>query len=1086
MRKLFIIWIAFALGSSLNAQTDCGPGTYWDAIESLCLPSNGCPGDLDNDGVVTTSDLLELLIGFGDTCSCQSDSDDDGVCDEEEVLGCTDVQACNYSIVSTEDNGSCVYPPEFYNCNGNCIADNDGDGICNELEIFGCTIDAANNYDPMATEDDGSCEIFGCIVAIACNFNPSATIDDGNCFFYCPGCTDISACNYDSEAIQDDGTCTYPIDFYGIDYVDCDGICLNDVDGDGICAEDEIVGCTDGVACNYNPNATDDNGMCDYATCAGCLYEFACNYDPEATIADNASCEFGTCSGCTDSTACNYNPTITVDDGSCDYSCIGCRDDLACNYNANATVSDGSCTYASGCDFCTGETDGTGTVIDNDADDDGVCDEEEVVGCQDYEACNYNVFATDLGECTYAIEACAVCSGEIDGSGAVIDNDADADGVCDWDEILGCQDSLACNYDAAATDAFLCDYATEVCAFCSGEIDGSGTIIDNDADNDGVCDWDEVVGCQNSLACNYNAAATDSAACAFATDVCSVCSGQIDGTGVVIDNDADDDGVCDWDEVVGCQDGSACNFNTAATDESWCVYAVEICEICSGAIDGTGTVVDNDADDDGICDDIDDCIGYLDLCGVCNGDDTSCDGCDGIPASGLELDDCGVCGGDNSSCAGCLDETACNYDASATIQEFVPGGDMGALQIFLSAGSWAGEISWTLDGVTYGAPFGPAEIELAVGTYTISGTDSYGDGWNGAVMTITDSGSGASYTFAVEGSSGSIDVEVTGNDLVSSCDFSSCIGCVDSDACNYNIEATVSGVCIFAENCQTCSGEVDGTGVIIDNDSDCEGGCSPMDSPFANGGCVTYDGDYAVHTFTTSSEFTVYQTLDSVSILVVGGGGGGRGGSIIIGGPTTTGTGAGAGGVVWIPKTEDFQLSIQSYSIVIGQGGIPPQSSNIDQATGGDTSISGQDFILVAKGGGHSYGGQGGSGGGQRAGSQCSSSYDGGATQPGQPGYSGLYGYGHSGSPATNCQSAFPYQILTIGGAGGGAGGPANGGTGGIGLALNISGTEYVYATGGNNSASGPSPLNFGDGGRGGGPDSSGAAGVVIIRYKYQ
>ena len=186
-------------------------------------------------------------------------------------------------------------------------------------------------------------------------------VDDGTCFFYCPGCTDSEACNYDSEAIQEDGTCTYPIDFYGIDYVDCEGDCLNDADGDGICTEIEILGCTDGAACNYILDATDDDGTCEYETCAGCMdeiacnydpaftienetdcdyescagcmYEFACNYDPEATIADNASCEFGTCPGCTDSTACNYNPTITVDDGSCDYTCVGCQDEAACNYS---------------------------------------------------------------------------------------------------------------------------------------------------------------------------------------------------------------------------------------------------------------------------------------------------------------------------------------------------------------------------------------------------------------------------------------------------------------------------------------------------------------------------------------------------------------------------------------------------------------------------------------------------------------------------------------------------------------------------------------------------------------------------------
>ena len=35
------------------------------------------------------------------------------------------------------------------------------------------------------------------------------------------------------------------------------------------------------------------------------------------------------------------------------------------------------------------------------ADDDGVCDEDEIAGCQDPDACNYNSLATDEGECSY-------------------------------------------------------------------------------------------------------------------------------------------------------------------------------------------------------------------------------------------------------------------------------------------------------------------------------------------------------------------------------------------------------------------------------------------------------------------------------------------------------------------------------------------------------------------------------------------------------------------------------------------------------------------------------------------------------------
>jgi|GEM_PF-3543481 len=47
--------------------------------------------------------------------------------------------------------------------------------------------------------------------------------------------------------------------------------------------------------------------------------------------------------GCMDASACNYDPNATIEDSSCDYSCYGCTDALAHNYDPAATVEDGSC-----------------------------------------------------------------------------------------------------------------------------------------------------------------------------------------------------------------------------------------------------------------------------------------------------------------------------------------------------------------------------------------------------------------------------------------------------------------------------------------------------------------------------------------------------------------------------------------------------------------------------------------------------------------------------------------------------------------------------------------------------------------------
>ena len=57
-------------------------------------------------------------------CNCQCDPftyiDEDGICNSEEVEGCTDFNACNFNIDATIDDGSCIYPEDNYDCYGNC------------------------------------------------------------------------------------------------------------------------------------------------------------------------------------------------------------------------------------------------------------------------------------------------------------------------------------------------------------------------------------------------------------------------------------------------------------------------------------------------------------------------------------------------------------------------------------------------------------------------------------------------------------------------------------------------------------------------------------------------------------------------------------------------------------------------------------------------------------------------------------------------------------------------------------------------------------------------------------------------------
>ena len=49
-------------------QDYCGPGTYWDDEQQLCLPEETCEYDFNGDGFVNMNDLLEFLTAFGEPC----------------------------------------------------------------------------------------------------------------------------------------------------------------------------------------------------------------------------------------------------------------------------------------------------------------------------------------------------------------------------------------------------------------------------------------------------------------------------------------------------------------------------------------------------------------------------------------------------------------------------------------------------------------------------------------------------------------------------------------------------------------------------------------------------------------------------------------------------------------------------------------------------------------------------------------------------------------------------------------------------------------------------------------------------------
>ena len=204
----------------------------------------------------------------------------DGSCDFASCQGCTDENACNYNLEASIYDGSCLYFDSLGNCScswidvlgvceGSCDEDQDNNGICDNEEVYGCSYPLAQNYNALVTRDDGSC-IFPCEGSVNSNTfdwdgDYSVTIADflamlsvfGDVDVDADGvwdssdlCIDANACNYANDPSEE---CAF-IDVLGI----CGGGCDADEDNDGICDEqDSCIGIEDQCGICNGPGPTE-------------------------------------------------------------------------------------------------------------------------------------------------------------------------------------------------------------------------------------------------------------------------------------------------------------------------------------------------------------------------------------------------------------------------------------------------------------------------------------------------------------------------------------------------------------------------------------------------------------------------------------------------------------------------------------------------------------------------------------------------------------------------------------------------------------------------------------------------------------
>ena len=351
-------------------------------------------------------------------------------------------------------------PNEGYDCDGNCLNDSDNDGVCNQFEIVGCMDVDACNYNELATDHGGNC-ITMCTCPCELEGQQSATLstfEDSEPLAQIADITDLHSIEvtleFDLELLDTDNLIFIPgalamaiyspsgecVSFGGIGSQpgNCQNLGETSTPYDTFWPVSWFFVEMDTYTASVDLSAADLSGSGEWSVVLHNGWGAEIDFESSGALIDVSWVIYHNCAGCNDVSACNYDESATNDetcsfaldgydcddvcldtdtDGICDiFEIEGCQQEAACNYDIDATDA-GDCDYAENGYDCDG-------LCVNDADGDGICDEFEVDGCTDCSACNFDNDATDEDDsCSYA-EAGYNCDG-----GCLVD--IDEDGICD-------------------------------------------------------------------------------------------------------------------------------------------------------------------------------------------------------------------------------------------------------------------------------------------------------------------------------------------------------------------------------------------------------------------------------------------------------------------------------------------------------------------------------------------------------------------------------------------------------------------------------------------------------------------------------